>query len=142
MSRFLLLGLLFLGSPAFADATAAKSVRRSAAPTRVFLKPPKGFRPSDTVDRLADVLGSKQLNGVYRFHDKLAPRIGKDGPELEMHLSLIDSKNVDERNAAAHVLGFAKSYGFSIEVEGDHAAAKKALAAHGADHLVLAPTKN
>jgi hypothetical protein len=47
-------------------------------PRRLDLVPPSGFRPSDSIDRLADLL-AKSRGGRYEYHPDLYPRYTDQG---------------------------------------------------------------
>jgi hypothetical protein len=127
-----------LSGAAYAQATAKVAVAtKAAAPRHFTLKPPPGFRPSDASVRLADVLGKFQSNGLWMHHVEMQPL----GNGIHMGTRLLTSVDRDEHAGVAHVLGFAKQNGFTIETKGatpeEHHALREILRAHGAESIPI-----
>jgi len=141
MTRVLALLAVLCFSPlsarAEAPVTRPATKQKLAAPKKFDVSPPQGFRPSDVVDRLVDVLATN-VQGRYAYHPQMAPLMRKDGTVISIDFSLLHSKNANERSGVQHVLAFAKSYGFSIHSDGDVGALKHALTPYGAEKLVSA----
>jgi hypothetical protein len=108
-------------------------------PRRFEVRPPQGFRPSETPAMLADVLATNTVGG-YKPHALLYSRITPSGAIVQVHSELLRSQDSREREGLKHVLGFAKSYGFSITADeatvAERAALKAALTEIGADGLM------
>jgi hypothetical protein len=120
-------------------ATAAPPVRAPAERVSghwVLLAAPAGFRPRDTPERLVGLLAATNPNGY--FHPQLEARYSKTGGDaVALDLDLLHSKVSYERGAAAQVLWFARTYGFSASCDlpagPARARVERLLAAHGLD---------
>jgi hypothetical protein len=131
-----LLGLVMLlaSSPVHADKV-GPAPKRSA----IVLKPPAGFRPSESVMMLVGPLAATTKYGAY--HPLLSPRYTKDGQEIVFHTALLDSDKPFERAEGERVLTFAKQNGFTLRAEEPaHAEGlRERLRAFGLDHALETP---
>lgn len=81
--------------------------------TKIDLMPPRGFRPSNTVERLVDFLATNRT-GRYQYHSGLYPRYKGGEWVVTLHADLLFSGNRQERGAAHQILSLAREYGFHM----------------------------
>jgi hypothetical protein len=103
-------------------------------PRRFEVRPPKGFRPSETPAMLADILATDTIGG-YKPHALLYPRSTPSGPIVQVHSELLRSQDRRERAGLRHVLQFASSNGFTITCDDATPAERAALDAAVAELL-------
>jgi hypothetical protein len=141
MSRASLLAVFLLGvcgaGAAHAQAVAKPAVAtKVAAPHHFTLRAPETFRPGDASERLADVLG-RSHNGAWLYHEDMQPA----GGTIHIGTRLLTSTDRNEHGGIAHVLGFAKQNGFTIETKGatpeEHHALRELLRTHGAESIPI-----
>jgi hypothetical protein len=89
---------------------------------------PRGFRPSDWIDRLVDFLATTHpVSRVRVAHDHLYPRFLPGGQRvLCARIELFASRKKDEIGALRQILGFAAANGMTASIDAACAAVPEA----------------